>query len=310
MSNLTEVFSKLKKTNLKNYTVSMYVIKRNLRNRKANYTVFFTNIDEKLRKKLKDIAINQINESKNVKDYDFFTTDLDNSLLGINTSETDMLDLIKTIENSADFDDIKNEEDLFNSWIYLTKLSYIEEPSLYFVRKISDGWRINKKFSIDLLKFEDNKLMDIGEKKFFRIDNKVDFFVYEDCIFIADKKNFEIALNFRDGMIKNRDDMIKEFESRKLFVDTTKLTEIIGDNSHRLRKLSQVKKAGYYKNNNYLEQLKIVSNQQNWGIQYNISGEIKVSEDNIDLILKLLNNDRLNSLINGEGFDVDNKNKI
>jgi hypothetical protein len=42
-------------------------------------------------------------------------------------------------------------------------------------------------------------LCDINQKKIFRIDKKIDFFSYGNSIFIADKKQFETALNFREG---------------------------------------------------------------------------------------------------------------
>lgn len=310
--NQLKILKELKKKDLSQYTVSMYVVKRSLKNHIANYNLKFVNIGDKLKKKLKKNASTLVKESNTVKDYDYFTVDQDNNLLGVETSETDMLELINVIETKEDDDFyvVNNDKELLNSWVYITRLTHPSEKPLYFVRKISGGWKINKKISIDLLKFEDNKLMEIGDIQYFKIDNKIDFFVFKGTIFIADKKNFEVALNFREGMIRNRDEVVNEFKVLKLFVNSEKLSELVGTNSNRLRKLSQVKKAGYYKNQEYLKNLRIVSKNKKWGIIYNENGEIDVTNENIDTVLKLLNNDRLNSPINDEEFDVDNKHKI
>jgi hypothetical protein len=129
-------------------------------------------------------------------------------------------------------------------------------------------------------------------------------------IFIADKKNFEAALNFREGMEKNRDEIVKEFKQANLFVDADEISNMVGNNIKRLRKLSQVKKAGYYKEKNFLQNLKQVNEDENWGIQYSDDGKLIVTEEDIETVLTVLNNSRLKSPINQESFDVDVKHKF
>ena len=74
--------------------------------------------------------------------------------------------------------------------------------------------------------------------------------------------------------------------------------------------MSQIKKAGYYQDRNFLQSLKIVNEEDGWGIQYSPSGEILVTEESIETVLRVLNNDRLTSKINNENFDVDVKHKL
>lgn len=150
-------------------------------------------------------------------------------------------------------------------------------------------------------------LMDLEQKEIFRIDGKVDFFSFNGCIFIANKKNFETALNFREGMERNRDEIVNDFKDLKIFADADEISRLVGDNVKRLRKLSQVKKAGYYKEIGFMKNLKRVNEEENWGIQYSEDGKLLVTENDIDTVLKVLNNDRLTSKINQENFDVDVK---
>lgn len=153
-------------------------------------------------------------------------------------------------------------------------------------------------------------LVDIEQKEIFRIDGKVDFFSYDGTTFIADKKNFEAALNFREGMERNRDEIVREFHNLNLFDNASEVSTLVGDSIRRLRRLSQVKRAGYYKDVNFLENLKRVNAEENWGIKYSADGKLLVTEDDIDIVLRVLNNDRLTSKINSENFDVDVKHKL
>ena len=56
--------------------------------------------------------------------------------------------------------------------------------------------------------------------------------------------------------------------------------------------------------------LRKVSEEDGWGIQYSPDGKLLVTEDDIETVLRVLNNDRLTSKINAENFDVDVKHKL
>jgi hypothetical protein len=184
------------------------------------------------------------------------------------------------------------------------------QPPLFSARRVSEGWTTKKVIQLINMVFHNNMLVDLGQQEIFRIDGKVDFFTYNDVIFIADKKNFETALNFRVGMERNRDEIVKEFSQLGLFENAAAVSKLVGNNLRHLRKLSQVKKAGYYKDLSFLENLRKVNEEEAWGIQYSTDGKLLVTEEDIETVLRVLNNDRLTSKINAENFDVDVKHKI
>lgn len=204
---------------------------------------------------------------------------------------------------------ITDYNSLMGSFMYVARLDK-DSQTLYSARRISDGWSTSKVFGGIQLTWKENMLINIDQEKVFRIDKKIDFFVFNSFIFIADKKCFEIALNFRDGMIKNRDKIVKEFQTLKLFVDANEISKLVGDNIPRLRKLSQVTKAGYYKKKDFLMQLKKINDDEKWGLEYSDTGKLKVTEGDIDTILTVLNNSRLTSQINNETFDASAKLKF
>jgi hypothetical protein len=230
-------------------------------------------------------------------------------VLGIAIEETDLKELIDSITAEEAPETANSYEALIGSWIYIARLEK-DEQILYSVRRVSEGWTTKKVSQFINMIFDNNMLIDIEQKEIFRIDGKVDFFSFNDVIFIADKKNFEAALNFREGMKKNRDEIVKEFKQTNLFVDADEISNLVGNNIKRLRKLSQVKKAGYYKKQHFLQSLKQVNEDENWGIQYSDDGKLIVTEEDIETVLTVLNNSRLKSPINQESFDVDVKHKF
>ena len=309
MEDLQKCFIEVQSIDWETAIVSFYIVKRNLAKGKATYKVSQVNADENMRKKLRDISVKKIRKSNKVLEYDFQTVDLDDNLLGISTSETDMQYLIDKIV--ADETIIANSyDDLLDSWIYISCLEK-DDNRLFSVRYISSSWKTKKvrQWDINVI-FKDNMLIDIQQDDILKIDNKIDFFSFNGSIFIADKKVFETALNFRAGMEKNRDEIIEEFKELKLFVNVDEIATLVGSNLPRLRKLSKVKKSGYYKEQEFLKNLKLVNDEEKWGIKYSDDGKLVVNKDNIDDLLIILNNSRLKSPINQESFDVDSKHKL
>jgi hypothetical protein len=310
MEEKKKLLTKIKNLDWSSARVSLYLVKRQLVHREASYEVLQVNSDENLRKRLRGIASAKILQSNNALDYDFHTADLDDSLLAIATSETDFQSIIDAITAEDEPDFANSIEHLIDSWLYIARLDLTGEPPLYAARRISEGWTTKKVKQLISMIFQDNMLVDIEQKEIFRIDGKVDFFSYDGTTFIADKKNFETALNFREGMERNRDEIVEEFHSLNLFKNATEISALVGNNMRRLRRLSQVKKAGYYKDPNFLANLKRVNHEEGWGLRYSTDGKLLVTEDDFETVLRVLNNDRLTSKINSENFDVDVKHKL
>lgn len=291
-------------------TVSFFIVKRKLVQREAQYEVLQVNIDEKLRTKLRQVAINKLQKSTDAFEYDFNTSELDDNLLGISTAETDFQIIIDNILAVKEPEIVNVYESLLGSWLYIVRLDLKGHPPLFSARRVSEAWTTKKVKQLINMIFRDNMLVDIEQQEIFRIDGKVDFFSFDGAIFIADKRNFEAALNFREGMERNRDEIVHEFEALGLFKNASAVSELVGNNLRRLRRLSQVKKAGYYNDPNFLKELKKVNEAEGWGIKYSADGKLLVTEEDIETILRVLNNDRLTSKINAENFDVDVKHKL
>ena len=160
-----------------------------------------------------------------------------------------------------------------------------------------------------ILFFINKELVDPDDKEVFVIYPNYDFFVYKRTVFIASKKQFESSMNFREGMKRKSAEVIADFKNLETFKNIELIEQYVGNNLHHLRKMASILKSGYYKQPDYLKKLIAVNKKEKWDLKME-NGQIVVEEETIDLLLKLLNNDRLRSLINDEIFDAAAKSKV
>lgn len=308
MERLGEVTNQINEKRWDEAPVSLYIVKRRLVQRQAKYTIHYVNADDTLRVKLRGIVAGKIEASDQVREYDYVTSDLDGEVLALETNETDLHGIIETLRDNEHIDQITELDQLIGTWFYIIRLDLPDTPALFAVRKVPGSWSTKKVSTLVSMIFRDNMLVDLDQQDIFRLDGIVDFYAYDGFIFVLNKKTFESALNFRVSMEHNRDEFVTELQTLDVFEDTDSLRTLVGNNVRRLRKLSQVKNAGYYRKPDYMQNLKRVSDKRDWGLQYD-DGKLIVNDDNIDSVLKHLNNDVLMSEVNAEYFDVDVKRK-
>ena len=310
MATLKSVFKEVKEQEWEKAIVSFYIAKRYLDKHKAHYSIHQVNADNDLRKKLRKVAVNCVSKANNVREYDHITADLDGDVLGLKSEDTDFQGLIGIIMGSEAPEFVADKKDLLGAWMYIARLDLPELPPLFAARRVSSMWTTKKVRQAINMVFKGNMLFDLDQQELFRVDGKIDFYSYSGIVFVADKSSFETAMNFRAGMERNRDEIVEDFKKHKIFDDAENVGRLVGDNLRRLRKLSQVKKSGYFKDSNFIQRLINVSEEDGWGLEFTDEGKLKVDEDNIDLVLRVLNNDRLTSKINEEDFDVDVKHPV
>lgn len=310
MERLEEVTEQLNTLQWAGAAVSLYVVKRRLEQRQAKYTIHHVNADEALRRKLRDIVSGKIQAVNQVRDYDYVTSDLDEDALALETTETDLNGIVDILCGNGTIEAITELQQLIGTWFYIIRLDLPGIPALFAARKVPGSWSTKKVSTLVSMIFQNNMLVDLDQQDIFRIDGFIDFYAYDGFVFVFNKQSFETALNFRVSMEYNRDAVVTEVQRLNIFDDPDSFKNSIGNNVKRLRKLSQVNNSGYYRNQNYMHNLRQVSEAKGWGLQYDGDGKLIVTEENIDLVLKLLNNDRLASEINSEYFDVDVKHRI
>lgn len=292
---------KMKSLDLDNASVFLWIIKRKLKDKKADYSVLNAEIENKLSEKLRKILKEKFDNCNQLRDYSHLTEDQDDDVLTLNYKETDFSQIFLKIQKGSDNPKVEKTEDLFGAWAYVIELKC--DFHLLTFTKVPETWDLKKKKGLMNLIFVENKFKDLDDNSIFRIQRKIDFFCFEDIIFVLDKKKFETGLNFREGMKANRDEVLKDFEAFGIVDDIEKLRERVGENMKYLRKISMIKNNGYYKNEDFIARLIQANVKEKWGLKME-DNKIVIADDNFVDVLTILNNDRLKSPITDETFDV------
>ncbi len=308
-ADLTTTLNKIKSLPIQEFHPALWIVKRSLRALTANYAVLSVKTERKLQQKLASILADGIALANRVEPYEYLSADQEeDTALTLDLSDTDLANIAEQIAGGSDNPKIEEVEDLFDSWAYVIELRRKAE-SVLGLRKISDGWKLKQKEKFYTTLLRNGVLVDYEDEDIFKVEKKLDCFAYDGSLFILDKKQFEAALNFRAGMEKNRDELLDEFKKFRIVTDVELMRTKIGTRLSYLRKISMIKKNGYYKQKTFLNGVKKVSKEMGWDVRYD-GDRIVVTEQNLDLILTLLNNDRLASLINQEIFDVEVKKPV
>jgi len=292
----------IKAHDLSEWSASFWLVKKKASKETPYYTLR-VDMDRKLQSRFRRYLKQQLQgDEPHLEEYDYNNADGDDTLFTIDSEATDFSKIVSEIGKGFDNPRVSSHDELLRSWAYVI-LFESNGRKLYAWKKISADTQPKKAAARDLAFFMNKKLVDLDDQEVFMIYPRYDFFVYDGTTFIANKRQFESSMNFREGMRAKAAQVIQDFANSEKFKHTELITKYVGENLHHLRKLASILKSGYYKRYNYIQRMIEVSKEEGWDLKVE-DGKIVVEETTIELLLKLLNNDRLRSPINGETFDA------
>lgn len=295
--------------NLDGWSASFWLIKKHQVSKENAYVALRVDMDDKLQNRFKRYVMQQLQgKDFHLAEYDYNNADGDDALFTIDADSTDFGKVAAEIGKGFANKKVSIHEELLRSWAYVI-LFEKDSRKLFAWKKISVDTQPKKAATKDLAFFSNKKLVDLDDKEVFMIYPRYDFFVYDGTTFIANKKQFESSMNFREGMKAKAAEVIQDFANTGNFENTDRITKYVGDNLHHLRKMASILKAGNYKQPEYIQRMIVVSKEEGWELNVT-NGKVVVEDETIELLLKLLNNDRLRSLINGETFDAAAKTRV
>lgn len=307
--------SKLNSLNIKDATVTIYVVEisktnKNLRCKEAK----LLQCNEELLLKFKKYVIDCIINNTQISPLTEIHTNQDNRFFHAYSSETDFPKILETLhpleKNGADIGQIAKINELNEYNAYVIEIYLGEDiPLLYGFRYISQGWS-PKKSAGGFFKFNHDMVASFDESPVFKVDSYLDFISYGDDLFIADCNRFEMAMQFKERLIERKIDTIIELKASDIFVagDDEILSSAIGTDKHFLRQLSSVQQKGFYKNSIWIEKLKKeVKFAGNWLLELDALGKIIVKNEKsyIRELLTVLQNKRVETIVDKMVCDVD-----
>lgn len=300
------ILRNLKGLNLSRAEVTLALVKEYKQDRVSHYIVKYVPIDPKLEKRLRNIVSLKIDNSNNVEEYTYDCPEPEaDQVRAINYEETDFFKIfVQLSELNPEEDIIEDIEELVRAKAYLIIVRNKDGIQVVAFKTIPENWKMKKNKGLIPLLYRENRFEDLDEENVFSIANTVDLLYYKETLFILSKKEFEHGLNFREGMIAGANEMYKEVEQLKLFVNMDLLTAKVGNNQRYLRKIATIKNLGHYRNPQFLQRMHQLSQDKGWKIQFE-NGQVVFTEETIDDILTLLQNKRLHSELTNEDFDVE-----
>ncbi|HNR14657.1 MAG TPA: DUF4868 domain-containing protein [Thermodesulfobacteriota bacterium] len=309
MSNKTrKQLKEIKSEDFGGWAASFWLIKKRT-SKESPYSALRVDMDRKLQNRFRRYLKQQLQgKDFHLAEYDYNNADGDDALFTIDAETTDFTKVVAEIGKGFSNQRVTSHEELLRSWAYVI-LFEKDDRKLYAWKKISADTQPKKAAAKDLAFFLNKKLVDLDDKEVFMIYPRYDFFVYGGTTFIANKRQFESSMNFREGMKAKAAQVIQDFIDSGKFENTERITRYVGENLHHLRKMASILKAGYYKQTDYIQQMIVVSKSEGWELNVK-NGKVVVEDETIELLLKLLNNDRLRSPINNEVFDAAAKARV
>jgi hypothetical protein len=304
-------FRNLKRLNIQNTEVSLAIVKEYKRNRVSQYEVNYVQINPRLETRLRNIIIRKIEAANTFETYTYDCPEPEeDEVRAINSNETDFFRILEQLQAlNPEEDIIENIDELVKAKAYLIILRNDEGIQTVGFKTLPENWKMKRDRGLIPLLYRENRFEDLEEENVFSISSFVDLIYFDEALFILSRKNFESGLNFRDGMIARANELYQEVQEANLFVNMEILTNRVGNNQRYLRKIATIKNLGYYQDANYLLRLRAISEQRNWGIQFQ-DGQIVITEEHLDAILTLLQNKRLHSELTDETFDVDSAKRL
>ena len=269
-----------------------------------NITLHSVTPGKNLVRKIRETVNKIIQQANNIIDYEPETTDQDEALF-LEVPKDANWEPIATKLLNNDVISAKSVEDIKDTDLLIADLIFDNNTHLVAVTHIPEKLT-TRRLGMNVLLFNQGEAEILEEqKKVMNILFKVDFFVYDNHVFIAEKKEYEKIMNIREGMLSKRDDLVEQAKKTGKFEGVEILKDHIGDNMTLLRRAAKAKISDNLSKENFINELKdLIKKYPQFKIEIDGKGKIVITEENADAILFLLNDARAETLIKKELVDI------
>ncbi|MDE3066758.1 MAG: DUF4868 domain-containing protein [Verrucomicrobiota bacterium] len=249
----------------------------------------------------------EIRRARHLDPYQYITGDLDedDALFLDEGAEVDFRNkILPQIEDRTQAGEVKSIEELYDANAYIIDLMLKGGERVFGFRKIPEKWDSTVRNRLFSAIWQNLELKEADEQEIFRLSRTIDSFHYQGWNFILDKKNFETGLNFRLGMTRHAEELVKQLQASNAIANPHTLLKGHENNLRRLRSLAQIMKNPRFKDPKWITRVKELNTKHGWKLQFQ-GDAILVNDENLHLIIMLLRDRRALTLIFGEMIDAD-----
>lgn len=300
---LEEIMTKLYETSAKD--VRLYFITRKKTKEKLDYKVFRTEITTEIGETFLELGKRNIKtflETENLQ-YKKYSPgiNLEENYIEIVTKE-EVPFVEKVLQDMASANlDLFNMTKSKNLWAYAIKIG---NSGITLFRKYTEKRILDKKGWIPLFVREGR--FDQLDKSILTIDENIDCVHYDEKIYILNPVQFEKIFSFMDKFVEEINADINILEKKSIVDNTCHLWDLCKSDLRKIKKLYKVLKGDTLTDLN-LEKV----NQLNTGYKLNLifadDGKIVVNSKSIWTILRVLDDDYLNSTVTDNKYEAQSK---
>lgn len=283
----------------------LFFITRKKRREEIEYSVLRTEITADIGEALITIVKQQLSKLLETVDLEYIeynpAINLDkNHVETIKREEVHYLDEILQDMNSADLNifDMKQSKNL---WAYAIKIG---NSGITLFRKYTEKRILDIKGWIPL--FVQNGVFNKLTDSILTIDKDIDCIYYDGKVFILDKIQFEKIFSFMDKFILEIDANICHLEEKSLVDDITALQKLCKSDPRKIKKLNKVLKSDILNSLN-TKRISEINRQYNLDLDFTEDGKIIVSHKNIWTVLRVLDDEYLESSMTDNKYEVHSK---
>lgn len=310
---LVDKLETLKGLDLDNSVINIYVAKISTKNKSKRFLgVKRLKVESEHKQTFKRYVTDCISGNEHISELRIISTNQDNRFFYVEKAATDFAQL-EDLVTTGNIPYILEKSELNDYNAYVIQLTFGEpEQSLFAFRYISGAWSVNKTSGrfLNFSPINNELIVSIDSDPRFQVTPYIDFIQFKSDMFIADIRQFEIAMNYHERLKEKKTEAITALCTSSAMVATSSdtLTTVIGNDKYLMRQLASVHEKSYYTNDIWLTKLKNVVNEAgNWKVKFDDEGKILV-EDNKEYVkelLTLLQNKRVKTVVDEIMFDVD-----
>jgi len=285
--------------------LSLWVLKKN----GAKFSARSVNITAALEQALRNIVLGQLARTTEVDEYELLAQTNETSCLHVESDETTFEELKELVDRPAVEHLISSTKQLDNSVGYLVRLR-ADGQMLYCVKRTNDAWVAKKAINVVNVVVRGANELDVIEGRTLTISNSFDFIASDGGILVLKKPAFETLLSYRLTYQNSFDNLKNNPQFSQIFVDMAPLVAHVGTNTMHLRRMAVIEQRAHYADAQYMERLRQVNAQKQWGITFDPQGRIIATENSLRTIMQVLLNHRLYSELSLGTFDVPSASQV
>lgn len=294
-------FTALRSFDYTNASLHLWVFKRSSTAKK--FSAFYVRTDEVLNGFLRNVVLTETNRITEFSRYSYLSEVNENSCLAMSSAENEFSHLKIQVDRPEPECGVRSIKDLKGADGYVVKFTH-NDQIIYAVKRSTSTWKTSypKKF-INMV-FNNGELS-AAEDNGFSIERNFDFYCASSTIFIASKRAFESAMNYRTAYTQAFEMLQQSPSFSTLFTDLQPLITYVGNNSIQLRRMAVIEQKGLYARQGFLSNLQRVNTAREWKINFDpISHQIIACEQTARTILQVLLDHRLMSEVTSNIYDV------